>query len=149
MRHEFIDELGDLGFVGVADDPGDAGECGELFGGALGVAAGDNDASGGICGVEFSNGAAGLGVRGGGYCASVDDDYVGAGGFGRGSEASFEELAFEGGAIGLSGAAAELFDVKGVHFGRNQMLLNTEDAEFAEKRRKCGSWAARLALRQK
>ena len=43
----------DLGFVGVADDEGDAGEGGEFFRGALGVASGDNDFAGGVGGVLF------------------------------------------------------------------------------------------------
>ena len=45
---ERIDKIWDLGFMGIAYNPGDAGEGGELFGGALGVAAGDDEAGGGI-----------------------------------------------------------------------------------------------------
>ena len=64
-------EVGDLGFVGIAYYEGDAGEGGQFFRGALGVAAGDDNLGGGICGVEFADGVAGLGVSGGGYGAGV------------------------------------------------------------------------------
>ena len=123
-RHELINELGDLGFVGVADDPGNARKGSKLFGSALSVAAGDDDAGAGIGGVELANGVAGLGVGGGGDRTSIDHDDVGVRGFARRSKAAFEELALEGGAISLSGAAAELFDVKGGHFGRNLHAMN-------------------------
>jgi hypothetical protein len=53
---------GDLGFVGVADDEGDAGKRGEFFGSALGIAAGDDDAGGRIAGVDFADGIASLGI---------------------------------------------------------------------------------------
>ena len=102
--------------MGIADDPGDAGEGGEFIGGALGVAAGDDDAGGGVGGVEFADGVASLGIGCGCYGAGVDDDDVGACGFERGSEAAIEELAFEGGAVSLGGAAAELFDVERGHW---------------------------------
>src|SRR5208282_10100 len=112
-------EGGDLGFVGIADDPGDAWEGGKFFGGALGVAARDDKASLRILGVEFADGVAGLGIGGGGYGAGVEDDDGGGGGIGGGGAAAIEELTFEGGAIGLRGAAAELLDVEGGHDLRN------------------------------
>jgi hypothetical protein len=43
-----------------------------------------------------------------------DDDIGGFGGIGQGA-ATFEQLALDGGAIGLVGAAAQLFDVEGGH----------------------------------
>ena len=109
--------MGDLGFAGIADDPGDAGEDGEFLGSTLGVAASDDHARGGIGGVKFANGVASLGVSGRSYGAGVDDDDVGIGGFVRGNVATVEELAFEGGTISLRGAAAELFYVEGGHPG--------------------------------
>jgi len=81
----------------------------------LRVAAGDDDLRGGIYGMELADGVAGLGVGGGGYGASVQDYHVGgAWGVCEGA-ATIEELAFDGGTVGLGGAAAELFDVKSGH----------------------------------
>ena len=99
----------------VADNPGDAGKSSELFGGALGVAAGDNDACGGVGGVKLSNGVAGLGVGGGRDRAGVHDDDVSGGGLGCGGATAIEQLALDGGAIGLRGATAELLDIEGRH----------------------------------
>jgi len=64
-------EIGNLRFVGIADDVEDAGEGGEFFRGALGVAAGNDDSRGGIGGVEFADGIAGLGIGSGGDGAGV------------------------------------------------------------------------------
>ena len=112
---ERIDELGDLGLVGIADDPGDTGERCQFFGSALGVAADDDNADGGVGGVELSNGVAGLSVGGGCDGAGVDDDYVGGcRGGGRGAT-TVEQLALEGRAIGLRGAATELLDEEARH----------------------------------
>ena len=110
-----MEELGNLGFVGIADDEGDAGKSGEFFGGTLGVAAGDNDASRGIGGVEFADGVAGLRVGGGGDGAGVEDDDVGDGRVRGKGKALLAELALDGGAVGLRGAAAELLDKESAH----------------------------------
>ncbi len=104
-----------MGLVGVADNPRDAGECGQFFGGALGITAGDDKADGWVGGVKLANGIAGLGVGRGGDGAGVDDDDVGCGGRGSGRATAVEQLALEGGAIGLGGAATELFDKEGRH----------------------------------
>ena len=72
-----MEESGDLGLVGIAYDKGDARERGDFFGGALGITAGYEDASGWIGRVDFSDGVAGLGVSGGGDCASVENHHVG------------------------------------------------------------------------
>jgi len=90
-----MDELGDLGLMRIADNPGDAGERGELFGGALGVAAGDDDAGGGVCGVKLSDGVAGLRVGGGGDRAGVHDNEVSGRGFGCGGATAIEQLALD------------------------------------------------------
>jgi hypothetical protein len=66
--------------------------------------------------VDFADGVAGLGVGGGGYGAGVEDDDGGGCGIRRWGAAAVEELAFEGGAIGLGGAAAELLYEEGGHF---------------------------------
>ena len=72
-----MEESGDLGLVGVANDEGYAWENRDFFGGALGITAGYEDASGWIGRVDFSDGVAGLGVSGGGDCTSVENHDVG------------------------------------------------------------------------
>ena len=99
----------------VTDNAADAGESGEFFWSALGVAAGDDDAGGGVCGVNFADSVASLGIGGGSDGAGVQDDDVGVLPGCRGA-ATIEELAFDRSAIGLSGAAAKLFDVEGGHY---------------------------------
>ena len=101
--------------MGIADNPGDARERGKLFGGALGVAAGDNETDGGVGSVKLANGIASLGVSRGRNGASVDDDDVSGSGRGCGRATAVEQLALDGGAIGLRGAATELFDEEGRH----------------------------------
>jgi len=108
-------KIGNLRLVRVADHVGDAGECGEFFGSALGVAASNDDAGGGIVSMKFADGVAGLGVGSRSDSTSVEDDDIGGFGGTRQGAAAFEELAFDGSAVGLSGAAAELFDVQGGH----------------------------------
>ena len=67
-------ESRNLGFVGIADDEGDAGEGGEFFGCALGITAGYEDFGGRVLSVNFADGVAGLGVGGGSDGAGVYDD---------------------------------------------------------------------------
>src|SRR5882762_9613691 len=143
---ERIDELGDLGFVGIADDPGDTGERGQFFGSALGITAGDDDANGGVGGMKLANGVAGLGVGGGGDGAGVDDDDVGGGGRGSGSAATVEQLALQGGAVGLGGAATELFDEKSRHLElphsiEKHYTQSSQSTQRAQRRTPHGSFA--------
>ena len=112
---ERIDELGDLRLVGIADDPGDAGECGQFFGSALGITTSDDNADGGFGGVKLSNGVPGLSVGGGRDGAGVHDDDVGGCGRVGGGTTAIEQLALEGRAIGLRGAATELLDEEARH----------------------------------
>jgi len=69
--------MGNLGFVGIADNERDAGEGGKFFGGALGVTTGHEDFGGGILRMDFADGVAGLRVGRGGDRAGVDDDELG------------------------------------------------------------------------
>ena len=71
--------MGNLGLVGIADYPGDAGQGSQLFGSALGVAAGYDEANSRVCGVKLADGFAGLGVGRRGDGAGVDDNDVGSG----------------------------------------------------------------------
>src|SRR6266436_1516185 len=85
------------------------GRGGQLFGGALGVAAGDDEADSGVGGVKLSNGIAGLSVGGSGDGAGVDDNDVGGCGRGGGGATTVEQLALEGGTVSLGGTATKLF----------------------------------------
>ena len=53
-----VDQVRDPGFVGVADHPFDAGKGGQFVGGALGVAAGHQDAGPRILTVDAADGLA-------------------------------------------------------------------------------------------
>ena len=65
-KSDGLEKIGDLRLVRIADDEGNSRENRQFFGSALGVAAGDDDARGGIGGVEFADGVARLGICGGG-----------------------------------------------------------------------------------
>ncbi len=101
--------------MGIADDPRDAGEGREVLGSALCVTTGNDEASGGVLGVNLADGVASLSVGGRGDGTGVYDDEISYCRFGGGAATPFEQLAFEGGTIGLGGAAAELLDVEGRH----------------------------------
>jgi hypothetical protein len=107
-------DFGEAVFVGVADYGSDAGEGGDFFGGALGVASGDENFGVGIVTLEAADGGARVLVGGVSDGAGVEDDEVSFVFLG-GSEAARFELALEGGAIGLGGAASEVFHVEGGH----------------------------------
>ena len=111
---ERIDELGDLGLVGIADDPGDTGEGGEFFGGALGVAAGDDYPRGMILRADFPDGVPGLGVSSGGNSAGVYHHDVGCA-FVRRRVATLQQLHLKRDTIGLRGATSKLLNVKSWH----------------------------------
>ena len=101
--------------MGIADDPRDAGESREVLGSALCVTPGDDEASGGVLGVNLANGVASLSISGRGDGTCVYDDEISGSCVRDGTATPFEQLAFEGGTIGLGGAAAELLDVEGLH----------------------------------
>lgn len=111
---EIFDQLGGQGLVAVAENGGDAGERGQFLRGALGVAAGDDDAGQGVAAMgaadEGARGAVGLG----GDAAGVDKNELGAVGdlkrMARGAEARGN-----GFAIGSGGAATEVLNVKISH----------------------------------
>ena len=110
------DEIGDLWFVGIAYDMGDAREDGQFFWCALSVTSGDENFGGGVLRVDFANGVAGLRVSSGSDGAGIDDDEFGCVWGGSGAAATVKQLPLDGGAIGLCGAASELFDVEASHF---------------------------------
>ena len=63
--------------VAVADDGVDCGEGGEFLGGALGVAAGDDDAGVGVLAADAAEVRAGLAVGFGGDAACIYNDNIG------------------------------------------------------------------------
>ena len=101
--------------MGIADDDGNAIQTGDVFRSALGVTSGNNNAGGRIRRVNLADGIAGLSVGGGRDGAGIEDDDVGRRAIGRDGAALIAQLALNGGAIGLRGAAAELFNVEGGH----------------------------------
>jgi hypothetical protein len=133
---ERIDELGDLGLVRIANDPGHAGECGQFFGRALRITTSDDNAGCGVGGVKLSNGVASLGVGRGRDGAGVDDDDVGGGWRGDRRTTTVEQLTLDGSAIGLRGAATELFDEEARHLIPcvESKTLCTEFAEYRDRR---------------
>lgn len=123
----------------IADDPRDAGKRGKLFGGALSVASRGDDLRGGVLAMDAADGLAGFGISGGGDCAGVEDDDVGAGiGFGRGIASRAEAVA-NCVSVGLRGAAAEVLDEESGHEliatvilreARGMPMLKRRDLEY-------------------
>src|ERR1700674_311976 len=101
--------------VGVADDQADAGEGGNLFGGALRVAAGDYDSRFRILPTYAADRGASILVRARGDCAGIHHHHGGLRGSGGAGRPALLELAFEGCAVSLSGATAEVFYVVSGH----------------------------------
>src|SRR5271157_4185010 len=139
------EKIGDLRLVRIPDNKGDSRENRQLFGGALGVAAGDDEACGGIGGVEFADGFARVAVRSGGDGTGVQNDDVRRTGVGGEFAALLAQLALDGGAIGLRCAAAKLFDVKRGHGRESGESYLTTDESRGEGRpaRPDGNWSAR------
>jgi catechol 2,3-dioxygenase-like lactoylglutathione lyase family enzyme len=106
--------LSELMFVRIANHAGHAGQGRDFFRGTLGVASGDDDLGVGILALHAADGGAGVLVGGGCYRARVEDDHVCIGGGSPGQPALLE-LALQGSAIRLGGAAAEVFYMKGGH----------------------------------
>ena len=102
-------------FVRVADHLGHAGQGGDFFRGALRIAAGDHDLRLRIFAMNAAYGGAGILVGGGSYGAGVEHDESGRGGLVGALQAPFQQLAFDGGAVGLGGPAAEICYVESCH----------------------------------
>ena len=99
----------------IADDPGDSAEQSQFLWGALGVAAGHQDARAGVHAVGVADGLSRLGVRVARHRAGVHHDDVGRVRFGGAGVAALEQLTLDGGVVGLRGAAAEMLDVESRH----------------------------------
>jgi len=99
----------------IPDDPFDAIESRQLFGSALGVTAGDEDARAAICGVNVADSIASLSVGRCGDSACIEHHDIGiAMGLGA-REATIEELMFDGRRVRMSGATPEIFDGESSH----------------------------------
>ena len=102
-------DFGEFMLVGIANNQAHAWKCGDLFRGALRIASGDDDAGIGILPANSTNCGASVLVRSRCYGAGIqhyDRCITRRGGAGI---ASLLELAFEGCAICLRSAAAEVF----------------------------------------
>jgi hypothetical protein len=98
--------------VAVADYGGDSGECGNLVGSALGIAARGDDAGLGVLPVGASDVSAGFAISFGSDAAGVDDDHIGFGGKACGSSGGAQESGYCL-TVGARGATTEVLDVEG------------------------------------
>ncbi len=97
--------------MAVADDGIDLGEGGKFFRGALGVAAGDDDAGGGVLAADAAQIRAGLAVGFRGHAAGIyNDNMRGIRRF-SGRESVVAQVGGNGLAVSTAGAAAEVFNV--------------------------------------
>ena len=109
-----VENAGDLGLVRVADYPMYAGESGKFFGGALGVAASDQDARIRILAVNSADLLAHVVIGSGSDGTRVEHHDVGlrrVGGF----QAFGRESGFQRRAVGLRGTAPEVVDMEALH----------------------------------
>ncbi len=93
----------------IPNHPGDAGQLGELLGGALGVAAGNKDAGVGAAPVDPPDRLAQLIVGGGGDGARIQDHQIGFLELAGGLHSPGGQARFQGGAVGLRGSAPKRF----------------------------------------
>ena len=107
--------FGESMLVRVADDDADPGQGREFFGGTLGIAPRHNDAGFRILALDPANGGAGILIGCGSHSARVQNHDRSLRGRGCAGKPALLELAFEGGAIRLRGAATEVFYVKSGH----------------------------------
>src|ERR1035441_3899421 len=92
----------------VSDDQTDTGQRRNLLGCALSVAAGDQDSGGGIFAMNAADGSPRILIGRCGDGAGIQDNDFGLDG-GRGAlQSAGQQLALDGGAIGLGRAASEV-----------------------------------------
>jgi len=101
--------------VGIADHPGDALHTSNLCGGALRVAAGDQNPALGIPAMNAAHELPHFRVRRGRNRARVQDRNLAIVGGGNFLKPCLKQLLLQRGAIGLAGAAAEIEDMKRRH----------------------------------
>jgi len=108
-------DLRQLMLVRVADDMSYARQPCDLFGGALRVATGDDNAGLRIPALNAADGRARILIGGSGDGTSIEYDDGSLAGIRGARETEFLELAFESGAVGLGGAATEILYVISGH----------------------------------
>ena len=96
--------------MGIPHHPFDARQGGQLVGGALGVAAGDQDAGRGVLAMDAADGVAEVFVGRGRDGAGVEHYQVRGGAFEGGLETGGRQRSLERRAIGLGGPATEALD---------------------------------------
>jgi len=115
IRLRATDHFGDLRLMRISHHPFHAGHGGQFFGGALGIAAGYENARAGVFTMHAADGGAGIAIRLGRDGAGVEHNDIGlVAGFGF-RETALGKLRFDGRAIGLSRTAAEILNVKAGH----------------------------------
>jgi len=114
-RRNCGDQRGNFGFVRIPYYVKDARQRRQVFGSALGVAAGSNNLCRGIGCVEFADRIASLRIGCRGHCARVHDDHVCAVGCTGELVTLRKQLLLDRSGIRLRGAASELFDMEGRH----------------------------------
>ena len=97
--------------MAVTDDGVDFRQSGQFVGSALGVAAGDDDASGGVLAADAAEVRAGLAVGFRGDTAGIYNDDIGGRGLAGRRESVVAQVGGNGLAVGAAGAAAEVFNV--------------------------------------
>jgi hypothetical protein len=99
----------------VADDQVHSWQGGDLFRSALRIASGDDDSGFRVLAADSANRGARVLVGARSHRAGVEDYDGSLRGTGGTRKSALFELPFEGGAIGLIGAAAEVFDKESGH----------------------------------
>ena len=97
----------------IADDRTHTREGGNFIGSTLRIAACHDDPGPGILAANATDRGACVLVGSRGYGAGVEHDDFCLSGFGSAIQSSLPELAFDGRAVRLSGAASEIFHVEG------------------------------------
>ena len=108
-------KISEMLFVRVSDDLGDAGKSCDFLWRALGVAAGDHNLTARVCTANAANGSAGVLVGRGCDRAGVQNDDLRVRGRRGAFESAVGKLPLDCRAVGLSGAAAKILDVKAGH----------------------------------
>ena len=105
--------LRQLMLVRIADDRAHAREGGNFFRSTLRIAAGYDDLGPGVLAANATDRGACVPIGRSGYRAGVKHDNSGVARFASALQSSLAELALDGCAVRLSGAASEIFHVEG------------------------------------
>ena len=126
--------IGQLVFVRISNHQTDAGQRRDFFRRALRVAAGDQDLRLGVLPMDAADGGTRVLIGRCGDGAGIQDDDFGLGGSAGALQSPRQQLALDGGAIGLGRAASEVLDVISCHqtiiigslFGARPTRVNTQ-----------------------